>query len=192
LLFVAGCSCPGSDQKTECGDFAPVVEAWCAALERCPSAFPLATKSRAECVDLGCFLYTCEVDHDDLPGGFHRDAVTARQPTKLAARRDACAAWLQKTGCETLEAFVPSTMRLPDETAPAAATPCDGLLAPIEPGDGPGAGSVCLSGTCAPGLDCAPPTVNRATATRRCEVCREQPGENQTCNADGGCAPGLA
>lgn len=170
-----------------------MVEAWCKGLERCPGTFPLGTRERNSCVELGCFLYACEVEHEDLRGQ-HRDRVVARQPTKSAARREACAAWLATARCDALEAFNPPAFSTAAAVAaPREPTPCDGLLTAVDPrAFGLGAGAQCTAEPCAPGLDCAPPSVNRATAARRCELCRARPGEGEACGAlDGGCAPGL-
>lgn len=168
-----------------------MLEAWCAASERCPQTFPLAARDRAECVDFACFAFTCRVLHDDARG-LHRDEVAQVLPTASPARLSACSAYLAKASCDELERLAPPafTRRAPGL---AEAGACAGLLAGVDPrGFGLGEGRQCTSEPCAPGLDCAPAWVSRTAAERRCEACRKRPGEGEACtSADAGCAPGL-
>jgi hypothetical protein len=110
----------------DCGPYGDILDAFCGVIDRCPGAvYPVAYRSRGECVAIMSWASTCRLDDDEV-NDVHHYQLKRTIPTVSAAAASACVSWLQAASCQ-------EATRLNDSgDAPVdggiAASPCQGIF----------------------------------------------------------------
>jgi hypothetical protein len=196
MACLPACDCgkPGGGNRTDCGAFAPVLDAYCEAIERCPNVYPMATRSRAECIDTLCYFFTCRIK-DEKQGRVHNYSVVQEIPITDEARVSACAAYVKAATCEGLSSVTSSndSNDSSGSTAQTPKTPCDGVFSTSSSSSGGlPVGETCTDGDCASGLYCSVETLVRDAGALRCRTCTSLPTVGEACfTRTNGCAKGL-
>jgi hypothetical protein len=210
LAVGAGCGngSGGAEGCPDCGPYADVLDGFCGAMDRCPNAlYPVAYRSRGECVAIMAWATTCRLEDDEV-NDVHHYRLKRTIPTTSAPGVAACLTWLKAASCEDI-----ARMNQDDgqestggSTADggAAASPCEGVFQiPDEDDDGSSTGGVappaaagepCRPGdqkSCRPELYCTSPMYSPADGTESCAVCVQRPSAGQPCGSGYQCAMDL-
>src|SRR5215472_10007132 len=92
----SGAKSGGGNGCPTCGPYGDILDALCAVIDRCPSAtYPIAYRSRAECIGTLAFLATCRLETSS-GRDFH---LVENIPKIDRAAADACIASLKTQTC---------------------------------------------------------------------------------------------
>lgn len=190
--LLAGCEdCGRSSGPTDASapeEIAPALGALCDLVDRCDDLMPIASRSRAECIDILYWLLTCRLVEEggELVGtervDLGLDAGEARE----------CADFIAGLDCEDLDC-------LGDGSCPEGAA-CLGLFAAFGGGDDDGGrhgeGEECWAwgDDCAAGLYCRDERYDEEVDVVVCAACEPLLGEGETCqlySGSSGCGAGL-
>jgi hypothetical protein len=181
----------GSEGCPTCGAYGDVLDGICDFIDRCPSAiasYPIAYRSRAECVQILAFLTTCRLQEI----GDSRDFTVVENIPKIdPTKAEACATWLKTLTCDAL-----STSSNDSTLVGRMGTPCDAIASSFVSGSvsssQPGLGQDCSKSSCADGLYCTNPTYLPDRQALTCAVCNMLPASGQDCTMSGyRCADGF-
>lgn len=191
VVSLSGCACSGLGERTDCGDFAPVLDAYCGAIERCPDLYPLATRNRQDCVDTLCWAITCSLESDQV-NGVRTFTIEQRTPVVDSTRVQGCVGYLNGATCDALAADMSSSSSSSTGTSEPRSA-CQGLLSFEDNGSsgGVGVGMSCENTSCQEGLFCAPQELDRDAGALTCQTCKKLPGIGEPCNTSGNCVAGL-
>jgi hypothetical protein len=193
-LVLASCNCGGLGslgERTDCGDFAPVLDSYCGAIERCPSLYPIATRSRQECIDVLCWALTCHLESDRV-GGVRTYTIEQNKPVVDQSRVSGCTSYLNTATCEALASDMNSSSSSSSGTTQPR-NACDGLFSFEDSSSGGvGAGANCESDSCQSGLYCERQELNRDAGALTCRTCKVLPAVGEKCASQSpSCATGL-
>jgi hypothetical protein len=209
-----GCGNGGGDGASgceDCGPYADVLDGFCGAMDRCPAAlYPVAYRSRGECVAIMAWATTCRLEDDEV-NDVHHYTLKRTIPTTSSDRVPACLAWLKAASCEDIARMNEDEEEdgdgagagSPDGGA-APGSPCRGIFRiPDDDGDGDSGGSTpapapageaCRpgdQGSCLPELYCTSAAYVPVGATESCAVCAPRPTAGQPCGGGYYCAKDL-
>jgi hypothetical protein len=202
LVAIAGCECTPGDGEGDGGDgngssdgnggcdgpFRTLLGGYCDVLDRCPTAYPIAYRSREECQDILCWAFTCRLEDDEV-NDVHHYRLEQHIPDLTAPEAELCATWLQSAPCAVL-----------DGEADAGPNPCSGLtfVADDDDDDDDNGGDIAIGASCeqdnydcVAGAYCEPGAFLEGQGARSCALCEALPEEGDACGGYG-CAGDLA
>lgn len=178
LGVIALTSCRGCDDERgnprAPEELAPVLGALCDFTERCDDLMPIASRDRAECIDILYWALTCRlVEEDDELVGVERVEI----PLDAGAAA-ACATFIAGLSCEDLAC-------MGDGTCPegAACAPLFGYFGDDDVRDRRGEGEECSpwGDDCAAGLYCRAERYDEELHDVLCATCVPQLGAGEAC-----------
>lgn len=192
LLALSGCNCSGLGERTDCGEFAGVLDAYCGAIERCPDLYPLAIRNRQECIDTLCFVLTCRLESDEV-NNVRTFKVEQQKPIVDSTRVQGCVGYLNQSTCAALAADMHSGSTGSSSGTTEPKNACDGLLRFDDTGSsGVGPGMSCENDSCQQGLYCTQTQLDADAGAMTCRTCKVLPGIGEKCTPSySACAAGL-